>query len=388
MIPEAGQKFGPYEILGRLGGGGMGLVLRAWDERLHREVAIKMLHDAASLPGMRERFQQEARAASSLNHPNICTIFDIGEHHGDPYLVMELLQGETLKNRIARGALPVEDLLRYTEEIADALTLAHSKGIVHRDIKPANIFLVPMPNGRTQAKVLDFGLAMIELEVRGGWESRTLDLTLAGSTIGTLAYMSPEQARGEALDARSDLFSLGVLMYEMATRRTPFRGATNALFFKQLFDVQPEPVSDWNDSISRELERVILKLLEKDRRARFESAAELRATLEDLQRKGSRAWARRTETSVPLVRADDPVARRRTPKLQPSPSSSPDDTTSSQSAGQSAAQSAAQAPSSPAPSSPSSAPSQNPTSASSSPGQPTASTTTRQAAIHHPILLG
>src|SRR6202789_4605046 len=168
MIPEAGQRIGPYEILGRLGGGGMGLVFRAWDERLHREVAIKLLHDNYKMPGMRERFLQEARAASALNHPNICTIFDIGEQGGDPYLVMELLEGETLKDRIARGALPAEEIIRYTEEITEALTVAHAKGIVHRDIKPANIFLVAMANGRSQAKVLDFGLAKIELEVRGG----------------------------------------------------------------------------------------------------------------------------------------------------------------------------------------------------------------------------
>ena len=174
MIPEVGQRFGPYEILGRLGGGGMGLVFRAWDERLHREVAIKLLHDDYTMPGMRERFLQEARAASALNHPNICTVFDIGEQDHNPYLVMELLEGETVKDRIAQRALSAEEIVRYAMEIADALTVAHAKGIVHRDIKPANIFLVTMPNGKSQAKVLDFGLAKIELEMRGGWESQTL----------------------------------------------------------------------------------------------------------------------------------------------------------------------------------------------------------------------
>src|SRR5271155_5702744 len=158
MIPEAGQRFGPYEILGRLGSGGMGLVFRAWDERLHREVAVKLLQDNYKMPGMRERFLQEARAASGLNHPNICTIFDIGEQDGNPYLVMELLEGETVKDRIVYGGLPVEEIVGYAIEIADALSAAHSKGIVHRDIKPANIFLVKMPNGKKQAKVLDFGL--------------------------------------------------------------------------------------------------------------------------------------------------------------------------------------------------------------------------------------
>jgi eukaryotic-like serine/threonine-protein kinase len=322
MIPEAGQRFGPYEILGKLGGGGMGLVFRAWDERLHREVAVKLLQKNYKMPGMRERFLQEARAASGLNHPNICTIFDIGEQDGDPYLVMELLEGETLKDRIARGALLADEIVRYAVEIADALTVAHAKGIVHRDIKPANIFLVKMPNGKFQAKVLDFGLAKIALEVRGGWESRTLDLTLAGATVGTVAYMSPEQARGEPLDMRSDFFSLGVMMYEMATRRVPFEGTTSALTFAQIFNQVPDPVRDWNESIPRELERLILKLMTKDRKARFQTASELHealAKIADNIRRGS--WLRKGAASVvPLVRAADPVARhkgrRRRPRAQ------------------------------------------------------------------------
>ncbi len=312
MIPEAGQRFGPYEILDSLGGGGMGVVFRAWDERLHREVAVKMLHDSYNIPGMRERFLLEARAASGLNHPNICTVFDIGEQDGDPYLVMELLEGETLKERIARGALPVDEIVRYGMEITDALVVAHAKGVVHRDIKPANIFLVAMPNGKTQAKVLDFGLAKLELEVRGGWESRTLDLTLAGATVGTVAYMSPEQARGESLDMRSDLFSVGVVLYEMATRQVPFRGATSALMFAQLFDHEPEPVRNWNESVPRELEKTILKLLEKDRRARFQTAKELHDALAKIDLKTGRGWLHKGAASaVPLVRANDPVARHR-----------------------------------------------------------------------------
>ncbi len=319
MIPEAGQRFGPYEILGKLGGGGMGLVLRAWDERLHREVAIKLLYQDYRMPGMRERFLQEARAASALNHPHICTIFDIGEQDGNPYLVMELLEGETIKDRIAHGALPVEEILRYGQEIAEALTVAHAKGIVHRDIKPANIFLVTMPDGRSQAKVLDFGLAKIGLEALGGWESRTLDLTLDGATVGTLAYMSPEQARGESLDARSDLFSLGVVMYEMATRQVPFKGATSALIFVELFNQNPEPVRTWNESIPRELERIILKLLAKDRRARFQTAKELHDGLAKIAGKTSRGgWLHRnTASAVPLVRPIDPVARHKRPKQRP-----------------------------------------------------------------------
>src|SRR3984957_8894023 len=315
MIPEAGQRFGPYEILGRLGSGGMGLVFRAWDQRLHRNVAIKLLHDNYKMPGMRERFLQEARAASGLNHPNICTIFDIGEQDGDPYLVMELLEGETLKDRIARGALTGEEIVRFGGEIADALAVAHAKGIVHRDIKPANIFLVTMPDGRSQAKVLDFGLAKINLEVRGGWESRALDLTMEGSTVGTLAYMSPEQARGESLDARSDLFSLGVVMYEMATRRVPFKGTTSAMLFVQLLEHDPEPVRSWNDSIPRELERVILRLLMKDRRSRFQTAEQLRDALEKIGEKFGKGGRLKRSSSgaVPLARVPEPTARPKNP---------------------------------------------------------------------------
>src|SRR5579862_4401494 len=182
MLADIGQRFGPYEILGRLGGGAMGLVFRAWDKRLEREVAVKLLHDDYTMPGMRERFLQEARAASALNHPNICTVFDIGEQDRSPYLVMELLEGETVKDRIERGALSADEIIRCAMEIADALTAAHSKGIVHRDIKPANIFLVSMPNGKRQTKVLDFGLAKMALEAHR--EQRSRGLTMAGSTVG------------------------------------------------------------------------------------------------------------------------------------------------------------------------------------------------------------
>jgi eukaryotic-like serine/threonine-protein kinase len=316
MIPVIGQRFGPYEILGKLGGGGMGLVFRAWDERLHREVAIKLLYDDYKMPGIRERFLQEARAASALNHPNICTIFDIGEQNHNPYLVMELLEGETVKDRIARGALSAEEIVRYAMEIADALTAAHAKGIVHRDVKPANIFLVTMPNGKSQAKVLDFGLAKIGFEVRGAQESRSLSLTSAGATVGTLAYMSPEQARGEPLDIRSDLFSLGIVLYEMATRQVPFRGATSALLFVQLFSHNPEPVRNWNESIPREVEKVILKLLAKDCKKRFQTAEELREALVKINDKLARgSWLTKDDVpAVPLVRASDPVAWHRGPR--------------------------------------------------------------------------
>ncbi len=292
----------------------MGLVFRAWDERLHRKVAVKLLKDDYKMPAMRERFLQEARTASGLSHPNICTIFDIGEQDGDPYLVMELLEGETLKDKIARRALSAEEIVRYCQEVADALTVAHGKGIVHRDVKPANIFLVNKANGAKQAKMLDFGLAKINLEEHGGWMSRSLDLTVAGSTVGTLAYMSPEQARGEALDARSDLFSLGVVMYEMATRQVPFRGTTSALLFVQLLERDPEPVRTWNDSIPRELERVILRLLMKDKRERFQTAEQLRDVLEKIAEKlGKGGRPKRSSGAVPLVPVPEPTVRWRNP---------------------------------------------------------------------------
>jgi eukaryotic-like serine/threonine-protein kinase len=310
MVPQIGHRFGPYEILGRLGGGGMGHVFLAWDARLHREVAIKLLHDDYTMPGMRERFLQEARAASALNHPNICTVFDIGEQQDNPYLVMELLEGETVRDRITHGALPVEEIVRYAIQIADALSVAHAKGIVHRDIKPANIFLVKLPNGRSQAKVLDFGLAKIEIEARGGVASRSQDLTQAGATVGTLSYMSPEQARGESLDMRSDLFSLGIVLYEMATRQVPFKGATSALLFMQLFSHDPESMRNWNESIPRELEKVILKLLEKDQKKRFQTAKDLHEALMKVSNKlGRGGWlSKEPDPVVPLVRASDPVA--------------------------------------------------------------------------------
>ena len=340
MTPETGQMFGPYEILGRLGSGGMGLVFRAWDERLHREVAIKLVRDGYRVPGTRERFLLEARAASRLNHPNICTIFDIGEKDGDPYLVMELLEGETLKERIGKGALTAEEIIIRAREIAEALSAAHGKGIVHRDIKPANIFLVRNPNGGSQAKVLDFGLAKVGRKGHGRAldlpdaveHQRTarqgdvpLDLTSAGATVGTVAYMSPEQARGHALDARSDLFSLGVVMYEMATRRIPFRGTTSAQVFVQLLEYDPDPVRNWNESIPRELERIILRLLAKDRRERFQSARDLDSALEKAAGKLNRnIWLRRSAPApVPLVRSLEPVARQRRPVKRDSVSDIP-----------------------------------------------------------------
>jgi serine/threonine-protein kinase len=305
----------------------MGLVFRAWDQRLHREVAIKIVRDSYRVPGMQERFLQEARATSRLNHPNICTIFDIGAQEGDPYLVMELLEGETLKQRISRGSISTDELVIYAREVADALAAAHAKNIIHRDIKPANIFLVKTPAGNSQAKVLDFGLAKINRRINPTPvapvdnekhihpDESSLNLTVEGVTVGTVSYMSPEQARGHALDPRSDLFSLGIVMYEMATRRTPFRGTNSAQVFSQILDHDPEPVHNWNESIPRDLERIILKLLSKDRRQRYQNAAELSIALEKLNGRMSKgsSWLRKPSPPpvVPIVPTFEPVARER-----------------------------------------------------------------------------
>ena len=298
----------------------MGVVYRAWDERLHREVALKILRDTYQPPGVRQRFLIEARAASALNHPHICTIFDIGQQDDDPYLVMELIEGMTLKERINLGAPPVEDLVRYAIETADALAAAHAKHIVHRDIKPENIFLQLQPNERHQVKVLDFGLAKIRDEGGGKRMARALDITSVGLTVGTLAYMSPEQARGEPLDARSDLFSLGVVMYEMATRRVPFRGQNSAVMLVELLRHEPEPIRDWNEGIPRALDKLIMRLLAKDRASRYQSAVEVREALRKLDLKSGGGWLRRPkQTVVPLVQAPDPVARmpHGLPQVQP-----------------------------------------------------------------------
>ena len=315
--PHQGRRFGPYEILSRLGGGGMGVVYRAWDERLHRDVALKILHQNYQPPGIRQRFQIEARAASALNHPHICTIFDIGEQDGDPYLIMELLEGMTLKERIACGAPPIDELVRYASETADALAAAHAKNIVHRDIKPENIFLQRRPDGSHQVKVLDFGLAKVREGGSGARMARALDITSVGLTVGTLAYMSPEQARGEPLDARSDLFSLGAVMYEMATRRLPFQGSNSATMLVELLRHEPEPLRNWNESVPRPVEKLISRLLAKDRASRFQSAVEVREALRKLDLKTSAgSWRRRSKpTAVPLVQAPDPVAR--VPRFSP-----------------------------------------------------------------------
>src|ERR1700678_4196025 len=346
MTIAEGTQFGPYRLIEKIGSGGMGEVYRALDTRIEREVALKLVSETYLITGVgsgspspvtpphgnpnshvsHERFLREARSSATLNHPNVCSIHDTGEHDGRPYLVMELLRGETLKHCLAKAGgkgLAPDEVISFSQQAASALAAAHAKGILHRDIKPANLFVVDAGRGKRLIKILDFGLAkkqpgvaVAESRTYGlpgsgdetvGGGTATMELTSPGSAVGTVAYMSPEQAKGDPLDARTDLFSLGTVIYEMATGQAPFGGRSTAEVFAALLMKEPPPVNSLNPAMPKALDPVIVKLLAKDRDQRYRSAEELLADLEAIS--GSSSSSNGTAsaaTAAPIPPASTP----------------------------------------------------------------------------------